>query len=457
MSVKNKSTVKWIITLLIPLILYFAIPVTEVLTMPIKMFIVVTMFGILAWMFELLPAFVTGLVMTILYILTKATDGNTAFMSWTNQIVWLCLSGLLVGAAFEKTGLMRRISFSIIKLTGCSYKGVIIGLFLSGIPMCVLLPNLSARVTLYAFLAVGICRALDLKPGSSAAAGVMLAGANAALAARYIIPASNDDSFLAMTVTNNVLPMKDYLLKISPLALVMVALMLFLVLKLFKPEQEVNSSEYVNGELQKMGKLQGKELKFLILTLIVVVLMFTNKVPLAWLFVLLACVCFFPGIDILKAEDMQKVNFPMIIFVATALTIGNVAAALGVGGLVAQAFQTAVAGRTLSNFVFYPIMWFFGVLFNFVMTPVAATAAFCVPLASLAEAVGMNVHATLFSFTMGVEQLIFTYEWAPILFIFSFGMFTTKQFMKYGAVRMAVSLLFMLVIVLPYWMLVGMV
>ena len=258
-----------------------------------------------------------------------------------------------------------------------------------------------------------------------------------------------------MTMTNNMMSMKEYLTRISPLALVMTALMLFLILKLFKPEHEVNSSEYVNSELEKMGKLQGKELKFLILALIVVVLMFTNKVPLAWLFVLFACVCFLPGIDILKAEDMQKVNFPMIIFVATALTIGNVAASLGIGGLVAQAFQTVVAGRTLSNFVFYPVMWLFGVLFNFVMTPVAATAAFCGPLASLAEAVGMNVHATLFSFTMGVEQLIFTYEWAPILFIFSFGMFTSKQFMKYGAIRMAISLAFVLIIVLPYWTMVG--
>ena len=156
MNSKTKNLIKWAITLLIPLILYFAVPITETITPQIRSFIVVTMLGILAWMFELLPAFVTGLVMTILYILTKAADGNTAFASWTNQIVWLCLSGLLVGTAFEKTGLMRRISFSIIKLTGCSYKGVIIGLFLSGIPMCVLLPNLSARVTLYAFLAVCI-------------------------------------------------------------------------------------------------------------------------------------------------------------------------------------------------------------------------------------------------------------------------------------------------------------
>lgn len=457
MNGKTKNAIKWLVTILIPVILLFAIPITEAITQPIKMFIVVTMFGILAWMFELLPAFVTGLVMTILYILTNASDGTTAFMSWTNQIVWLCMSGLLVGAAFERTGLMRRISFSIIKLTGCSYKGVITGLFLSGIPMCILLPNLSARVTLYAFLAVGICQALELKPCSKAAAGIMLAGANAALAARYIIPASNDDSFLAMTVTNNVMPMKDYIMRISPLSLVMTALMLFLVLKLFKPEQEINSSEYINGELEKMGKLQGKELKFLALTLIVVVLMFTNKVPLAWLFVLLACICFFPGIDILEADDMKKVNFPMIIFVATALTIGNVAGALGIGGLVAQAFQNLVAGKALSPFVFYPVMWLFGVLFNFVMTPVAATAAFSVPLASLAPAVGMNVHATLFSFTMGVEQLIFTYEWAPILFIFSFGMFTSRQFMKYGAVRMAISLVFLLVIVLPYWMIVGMI
>ena len=454
-KVNTKHLVQWLITLGVAALVYILVPRSEIITESIVRFLAITLCGVFAWMFELIPAFVVGLLMSVGYILFKVADGPTVFAAWNNQIIWLCMSGLMVGVAFEKTGLLKRISYTCIRRAGYSFKGIVIGLICAGIIISALLPNLSARVVLFTFLGVGICSAMNLEKGSSAGAGVMLASYMAAVSSRYLLPSSNDETVLASSLMTDPVSIPLHLKANLLPTLIWVAIMIGLILVLFKPKEHIDCKAYIDAEYEKMGKISAPELKFMVLLLVALIAVFTNKIGIGWCFLLLSCILFVPGISILDNKDMAKVNFPMVIFVATAMTIGNVTNALGLGAIVSNACVTYLNGAQLSAFVFYPVCWLFGVIVTMLMTPLAAVASFTVPLEGVASAAGLGINGAIYAFCMGVEQIIFPYEWAAALFVFSFGYISSKQFLKWGAIRMGLCLIFLIAILIPIWSMTG--
>ena len=64
----NSNKIKWAITILIPVII-FLIPCTEVYTMTMKKFFIITVFSLLCAAFEFFPNLVIGLMIPIGYIL----------------------------------------------------------------------------------------------------------------------------------------------------------------------------------------------------------------------------------------------------------------------------------------------------------------------------------------------------------------------------------------------------
>ena len=454
---KGLPIVKWLVSIGIPALLFLLIPETAVMTYQIKMYIAITLFTILMWVMNTLPPVITGLVMSLLYIFLNVSNGNTVFSSWTNQIVWLCVGGVIIAQAFEKTGLMKRIAYTIIYRTGCSYRGVVIGLIASGLVMTVILPNITARVTLYAALAFGICRALDIKPNTKTGAGIMMAGFIGAIGSRTMLLSGWDNLVLSYGLIENfAVPstMKFFFCNLLP-TLVWCTAMVVAILFFFKQDVPFEGREYFAGEVKNSGKMSAKEWKFLAILLVAVLFLFFSNYAIGWLFLAAACICFFPGVDILGAEDLKNTNFSIIIFIASAMTIGNVASELQIGAMVGNLLVDALAGMEVSNLLMMMIAWLFGVIMDFLMTPVAALSAFSVPIASICTQLGLSVSRVLFSFIWGVEQFIFPYEWALFLIVYGYGMVTNKDTLKFGLIRMALSFVFMVVILAPCWALFG--
>ncbi len=457
MSIKGNTLLKWLIVIGVPTLVFLLIPQNDTITYEIRMYVAITAFTILAWIFNVLPPVITGLVMSLLYIFLKVSGGGTVFSSWTNQIVWLCVGGVIIALAFEKTGLMKRIAYYIIYKTGCSYRGIITGLIGSGIILAFILPNITARVTMYAALAFGICKALDIKANTKTGTGIMMAGFLGAIASRAMVLSGWDNLVMSYGLIEGFTPpsyIRFLLCNIVP-TLIWCALMCVMVLVLFKQDVAFEGKEYFSKEVANAKKMSETEWKFLAILVAVVLFLFFSDFAIGWLFLAAACLCFFPGINILKNEDIKEINFSIIIFIASAMTIGNVASELDLGTLVGNVFVSMLQNMEISNLVMMMIVWLFGVVMNLLMTPVAALSAFSVPIASVASQLGLSVTGVLYSFIWGVEQFIFPYEWALFLIVFGYGMFSNKDTLKFGLVRMILSFLFMVTIIVPVWSLVG--
>ena len=100
-------------------------------------------------------------------------------------------------------------------------------------------------------------------------------------------------------------------------------------------------------------------------------------------------------------------------------------------------------------------VWLIAVIVNFLLTPLAAMASLGAPLTQIAQSLGVNPYPVLYAFYQGLDQLLLPYECALYLIPFSYGMMTLGDFMKGLALKMVVAFLYLLLIGIPYWNIIG--
>ena len=173
---------KWAIIILCPLLI-LCVPVNEMFTWPVKMFFVITLLAILLFALETIQQTAVAILLPIAYVVFQIAPSTVAFSPWTGNIPWMMIGGLILSNVLQNIGLLKRIAYKCIILTGCSYKGIIYGIGLAGLILNVMIP---AQATIpLAALAFGICQAMGLKK-SKAAAGIMLSAGLAALLPNYL-------------------------------------------------------------------------------------------------------------------------------------------------------------------------------------------------------------------------------------------------------------------------------
>lgn len=318
----RNALIKLAITLLLPLAI-FLVPTSEVFTSDMRLFLVITLMAIISFATDSLPQTGVALALPLSYIITGIAGGDVVFMAWLNYIPWMLIGALILSMVLEKTQLMRRIAFHCILLTGASYRGIIIGIFITGFIMNLFIMDNS--IIPMAALAYGICRAMDLKPGK-ASAGIMLSAAFSALTPMNWLYSSNLAILLGFggsaggpssigwfEVIQHQIPMIAYTLSLMVMCLF-----------LFKPEEAISGKDYFREELDKMGAMSAGEKKSLAVTLLLFALLVTSgwtHLEPGWIFAIIPCLCFAPGMDLVEEKDIYRLNWGFIFFVAGCLCL----------------------------------------------------------------------------------------------------------------------------------------
>ena len=451
-----KFFIKWGIAIGVPCILYFAIPQTEAVSLEMRKFFVCTAWAILTWAMNLLPVYISGLLLTVGAILWGVAPANVVLSPWTGSVVWLSLGGLTLSVIFEKSGLMQRIAYFFIVKSGGSYKGIITGITLSGIVVGLLVPNMTGRVALYCALCFGIYNALKIPKHSNTGAGIMFAGFVATIAPSWLYLSASENLQLVnsyLKETGNSVSWMQYFISNFPVMLLWLIVLLIMVRILFKQDASIDGKEYFKEKQESLGKMSKKEIKFLVILILLVIAMVFSGIDAGWLFILAVIACFLPGVDVADIEDMKQVNFPMVFFVAATMAIGSMSNAVGVAGLVSELMMPIL--QNVGNFGLILFAWLTGVITDMMMTPLAGMAAFSPLFIDIAAKLGLSVVGTTFSFVWGVEQLFFPYEWALFLILFSYDVFDMKKAMKFCTVRTILSIIFLAFLIYPYWIMTG--
>lgn len=450
---KNKNTIFWLITIITPFII-MAFPTGELFTPKIRLFVAVTAAGILLFAFEILPQIVAAVILPLSYVLIGLAPSKAVFVPWATVIPWMFIGGVLMANVLETTGLLRRIAYWCIIRVGGTYNRILYGIMFSGIILNLLVPA-QAVIPLAAFT-FGICKALDLGQ-SKASAGIMLAGAMAALMPLFFFYNPNFAVIMggASSVYKEQITWVMYFWHNLP-NILWAFFTIFLITKMFKPDNPIDAKKYIQDEYTKLGKMSVPEKKSIFVTVILMIFLLTaqfHKINIGWGFALAGCAMFLPGINVGTEDDIKRIPFSLVFFVTACMSIGVVANILGFGKILAATVLPLM--QNSGEAVSLGLVWFLSVAANFLMTPLAIWAAFSAPLAELAMGLGIDPRAIFYTIFQGTDQIVMPYEYILVLIFFSFGLITVKDFAKFFSVKMVFNLIFVIVIMVPWWNLIG--
>ncbi|MFM9413855.1 SLC13 family permease [Peptococcus simiae] len=453
----RRRVISAIVCFILPLFILL-IPTGATFTPAIRLFLVITLMGVLCWAVDIVPQGVPAILMPIAYLLFGIAPAPVIFGVWSEPIPWMMLGGLILANVLLSTGLLERVAYRSITFTGGSYTGLLMGLVIAGIIGNILAPGKVAIPM--AALTFGICKALDLGK-SRASAGIMLGGAMGALLPQQFI---YNPVNLSLTVENGQsvtgpinVSWLDYLWYNLP-SVLYVFLVVYLVGRYAKPKDLVLDKAFFEEKYRDLGQWSLAEKKALIICLglftVLVVGSFLGW-PIMWAFAIFPCLFFLPGIDIGKREDISRLDFTFVLFITACLGIGATAGELGIGKLFAENVTPHLEGHSI--FITFALIWLCIVLANFLLTPLAIISVLSVPLAELALALSINPLCVYF-FTCNAYDVVFLpYEYALYLIFFSFALIPLKDFVKIMSIKAVVSLVFLMAIQLPFWMVTGLI
>ena len=162
---------------------------------------------------------------------------------------------------------------------------------------------------------------------------------------------------------------------------------------------------------------------------------------------------FFPGIEVATSKSIKSVDMGMTFLTVAFLGLGTVGVYLGLGDLIVSSLSPMLAGVSPTVAILGIILLCY--IANFIMTPLGIMAALAVPLASLAVNIGINPLSAAYTLVQSTDYILLPYESGPSLLFFAYGFWSMKDFMKVNTLKFVLYLVFVVVIVVPWWKLVG--
>ena len=453
---KKQQSWKWLVVFALTIV-----PLAFPLSAEYKLFLCITIWAIVVWAFDLIQYAVVAVFLPVLFWACKLAAANVCFSGWFSASTWLTIGGLLFGVSFLRCGLAKRIAYKMLSLTNGSFPAIVFALALSCTIVTPIIPSVMGKVVLMVPIAIEMANALGLKKGEGGAAALIMTVFFALWSPKMAFPTASVDAVSAMNILR-----EQYSFDVTWLSWVIdmfVPAMLWTVISvslvfLFKPGKISVPKATLIEQYKGLGKMGIGEKKNLIMAVLIVVLLATqdlHHIDPAVVMVSAALICFIPEMDMLKPEDFKRTDLSVVFFLAGVTSIGAVAKALGITTDIVNILGPILEGQ--SNLALVMILFVFAILANFLLNPLALIAILMGPVAELCMGLGFDPTLGAYSMIMGFNHALFPYEIAPFILVYSFGYFKIGQAAKVMAVRIAAGLVFMPLIVYPWWMVVGLV
>ena len=456
MSKSNSVYIKWA-AILVLVAICILVPEQGLYTYQVKMFLAVTVFGLGLAALELVPTMFISVVMPALWVLLKVAPAATVMSPWVGTTFLMILGAFMMAATLEDCGLLKRVAYFLMCKVKGSYLALLVALFITGIILNIMTSGRAYLIL--APLALGLCISLDgvgKKLGAGLAAAVMIGACQShaytfQAAGWAVIYQAAGDFITTQDITALSIMLHNWPMMIVSLFTI------WIVSKWFKPEDGLGEITYFQEGLAEMGPITKREKVNAFMLVLLLIYIFTvniHKLDVNLGFALIPWIVFLPGLDGADANTFKKYNYSTIFFVAACMSIGNVASSLGLGQVLADASKSLLGGST-SPFLVVAIIFVIAFALNFLMTPMAIMALIAGPLCILATEMGYSPIAFMYALNCSIEAILLPYEYVPYLVVFGFGMISMKDFIKFSAVRSIIFLAGMLIILVPYWLLIG--
>jgi DASS family divalent anion:Na+ symporter len=419
------------------------------------------------WILEVIPEYITGLVMCTLWATTKVVPFEKAFAYFSTSTWWIMVGAFGLGVAATKCGLLQRIALLILKLFPATFAGQTLGLLGAGTIVSPLIPSANARGAIAAPIALAISDSLKYDRKTDGAAGLF-----GAMFVGFCVIGS--PAFLSGSFTNYAtmalfpkayqnVTWASWLLYALPWAIVVFIGSGLAIYYLYKPPQTVAlPKRFASDELTRLGPMgRDEKLTFLVMVVTLALWMTESIHKISSGEVAVLSICVLLAFNVLNRDDFRKgIDWSAIVYVGCIMNIGMVFQALKIDMWLGHALEPTIA-RFLSNpYLFVVVLAISVFLARFVIISLAATAViFTIVLTPLVTTHGMHPWIIAFvSFASANIWFLFFMNSYYLLSFYGTGgeMVEHRQMIKLSFAYAVIAIIGFLVSV-PYWRLLGLI
>ena len=421
-------------------------------------------FMIVAWITEVLPHAVTGIIGCYLFWVLKVVGFESAFSGFADQTPWFLFGAGLIGMMATKSGLARRLAYMVTSTVGAGYSRLLLGFILSSFLLTFLVPSGIACVIIMAAVAVGVMDVFGLGRGSNVGRGIFVTLTYTAGTFDKMVIAGAT-SILGRGMIEKITGIQVYwsqwLLAFFPCAVITIFFTWRLVLWLYPPEKEAleGGAKFLRESLAKMGPWSRDEKKSMLLMLIAIALWSTDlihHISPAIIGIGIGLLATVPGLGVLDQEDLKRLNYLPVFFTAAAIGMGNVLVQTK-----ALDAMTAIMFDWMRPWVanVYSIVlvpyWTAFCYHIFLGNEISMLATSMPPLLNFAKSSGLHPLpiAMVWAFASGGK--IFVYQSGVMVTGYSYGYFKAADLLRVGICLTVVESLVLLLMVPFYWPLLG--
>ncbi len=424
----------------------------------------ITLFMVIAWITQAMDYTVAGFVGCFLFWALNVVRFPVAFSGFANDTAWFLFSALLLGVLATRSGVARRLAFVVMLRVGITYPRILLGLIVTDFLLTFIVPSGIARLVIVAAIALGLVEAFRAQSGSNVARGMFLiltytanifdkmiiAGAGSITARGLIEKVGGVEVLWSM-----------WFLAFLPCSIITVLVAWRLTLWMYPPEKVSleGGYEYLRAELSRMGAWSPLEKKAAALIALAVLLWLTDFVHhISPAIIGMGVVLFalLPPVGILNSEDMRRLNYMPVFFVATAVSMGSVLGATKGIDLVTNLVFTSIAPYLTNLFTTTVVLYWAGFVYHFLLASEISMLATSIPVVmNFAKAHAMSPLLLGMIWTFAAGGKLFAYQSGVLIVGYSYGYFEARDLLRLGWWLTVVEFLVLLLLVQVYWPLLG--
>jgi sodium-dependent dicarboxylate transporter 2/3/5 len=413
------------------------------------------------WVTESAPFPVTALVPLIMFPLLGVMPMSQAASPYANPIIFLFMGGFFIALALEKHRLHERIALNIIRFTGTSGNGIILGFLISTAFLSMWISN-TATAMMMLPIALSVVRLIisesaDIKDGPNSpernfALGLMLVVGYAAtlggLATIIGTPPNVVFVGLLNTYTGHKISFGDWMLVGVPVTIALLSSNYFIVTRVLFPnkiDKIKGSEELISNKLKELGALR-KEEKFVLAIFLTTSFFWISQ----------EAINYWVGSDVLNDTNIAMAGGLLMFVIPTEIKnltflldwrdTKNMAWGILIlfgGGLclaeglnktgVIQSIGTWIVSQTDYNIWFMLILIIISVALSEMMSNVALVNIFVPVIFGIAQ--GLNINPILLALPVTLSASIgfmFPIATPPNAIVFSSGYIRIKDMMRAG-------------------------
>jgi anion transporter len=444
-------------------VLAFAIVVwiTEAVSYPVSAALVVTLGALLVGAAPPFAAGATGAHLGTSRALGLFLEG------FASPAAALVAAAVFLSAAMRHTALDRRIALLVLRRTGTSPRGILVGAIVVGIVLAFFVPSTTARVGAIVPIMGGMVAAFGLARDSRMAACLMITTAQVATIWNVAIKTAAAQNLLAVGLIQQSLGVTvswtAWFRHAAPWAMVM-TVVLYVVMRRLVPPEPVGgpgARAALAEELAALGPVRAAEWRLVAVAVALLALwstegalhaLDTSTTTLAAVTLLML-----PRVGVIAWEEAERlVPWGTVVLFAVGISLGAVLIATGAAAWVARATLGALGVASLPPLAIIAVLSAINVVVHLGFASATSLAATWIPIVLAFAAALQRPDVPTLGLVL-VQQFVVSFGFLlPVnspqnMVAYSTGAFTTRDFLRTGVWITLVGYALLLVLAATWW------